>query len=104
MAFARFTRDNRRVITAAAQAGPLSSTAVGPAVLIVIAVIIIWRYAVPRGKEAKGTIPGRLLAVILFLVGCWVLLAVTHPATAMQVAGGTASGITTLFNAAARIL
>ena len=90
--------------TAAAQADSLSSTAIGPAVLIVIAVILIWRYAVPSGKEAKGTIPGRLLAVILVLFACWALLAVTHPATAMQVAGGTASGIATLFTAAARIL
>jgi hypothetical protein len=91
--------------TAAAQAAAAtSSTAVGPAVIVALAIIVIWRYAVPSGKDAKGTIPGRLLAVVLVLFVGWVLLAAYHPAAAMAVAGGTASGIATLFGAAAKIV
>jgi hypothetical protein len=105
MAPARFLRDNQRVTTAAAQAAAsVSSSAVGPAVIVVITVIVVWRYAVPAGKDAKGTIMGRLLAVVLVMAVCWVLLAVTHPAAAMQLAGGAASGVATLFGAVSRIV
>jgi hypothetical protein len=104
MAFARLSGDNRRVITAAAAAAAPSTSAVGPAVIIVIAVILICRYCVPTYKDAKGTIPGRLLAVTLIMVVCRLLLAVKDAAAAMAIAGGTVSGIATILGAVAGIV
>jgi hypothetical protein len=99
----RRARDNHQVITEAAQAASTSSAAIGPAVLVVLVIIGVWRYSLP-GKDGKGTIPGRFLAIVLFLFACWVLLAVTHTTAAMQLADGTVSGIATLFSAAAKII
>jgi hypothetical protein len=92
------------IAAAQAAASSSSASAVGPAVLVALAIIVIWRYSVPSGKDAKGTIPGRLLAVVLVMAVSWMLLAAYHPAAAMTLAGGTASGIATLFGAAAKIL
>jgi uncharacterized membrane protein len=104
MAFARFLRDNQPVTTAAAQAAAsISSSAVGPAVLIVITVIAVWRYAVPSGKDAKGTIPGRLLAVVLFLIVCWSLVAAHNPAEGGRIAVGAASGVSVAVGALSKL-
>lgn len=93
------------MITAAqAAAGSASASTVGPAVIVVLAVILICRYCVPTYRDAKGTIQGRLLAVVLIMAVCWLLLAVTHPAAAMALAGGTVSGIATILGAVAAIV
>ena len=95
--------DNHQVTTAAQAAASTSPAAIGPAVLVVLAIIVIWRYSMP-GKDGKGTIPGRFLAIVLFLFACWVILAVTHTTAALQLANGAASGVATLFGAAAKLL
>ena len=86
----------------AAARQPAQPSAIGPAVIVAIALVLIWRFAVFR--DGKGTAASRALAVLIALTAGWVLLAVAQPTAAMQAASGTASGFATLLAAAARIL
>lgn len=88
-------------VIAAAQP-PARPSEIGPAVIVAIALILIWRFAVFR--DGKGTAASRALAVLLALAVFWVLLAVAQPTAAMTAASGTAAGIATLLSAAAHIL
>lgn len=87
-----------------AQAAASSAeTSVGPAVLVVVAVAGIWMYALGR-KGSKGTIPGRLSAVIVFAIAVWVLVAVHSPAEGARIASGAASGISVALGAFGRVI
>jgi uncharacterized membrane protein len=86
------------VITAAAQAAATTSS-VGPAVLVVIAVIIIWRVSV----GGRGEIKLRLLAWLLLPVIVWALVAAHSPAEGGQIASGAASGIGTAISALGKL-
>jgi hypothetical protein len=96
-------RHNHRVITTAAQVTTATAASgTGPAILAALAVVLIWRHS--HFRDGKGTIPGRLLGVVLAMFMAWLLLAVTHPADAEQVAAGTASGVSVLLSAAAHLV
>jgi hypothetical protein len=79
-----------------------SSAAIGPAVLIVVVLVVTARFAFFR--NGKGTPAGRALAVVLALAIGWVLLAVTQPRAASTVVSGTASGLALLLRSAAHLV
>lgn len=84
--------DNRRVTVLAVQAASAPAIGViGPTVIAVVAFIFIWRHALH--SKGKGTIPGRLLGVVITIFVVWVLLAVKAPDDATKIASGTATGV-----------
>lgn len=72
------------------------------AVLVAVAFGLIWRHAMFR--TGKGTITGRLVAVLLAMIIIWLLIAAENAGVAMGFAGGIASGIGTLFSGLAHFL
>lgn len=96
------TGDNHRVITAAASASAPAASSIGPGVIVAIVFIAVWAHALFR--HGKGTVQGRLLAVVIAMVVGWVLLAVTDLTVAAQLATGTASGVATDLHAIATLI
>ena len=82
------------IIAAAQAASSITPGMVFDGLAVVGVTAGVWKYSLP-GKDGKGTIPGRLVAIILILLMCWVLLAVTDRSTAMNLASGTATGVIT---------
>lgn len=84
---------NRCVIAAASAASASAASSIGPGVIVAIVFVAVWAHALYRA--GKGSVPGRLLAVVIAGFMLWVLLAVTDSAAASQLASGTAAGIAT---------
>jgi hypothetical protein len=88
-------------VTAQATAAADNSTAAW-AVIIAVGFGLIWRHAMFR--RGKGTIMGRLLAVLLAMIVIWLLFAVDNASVAIGLAGDIASGTGTLFSGLAHFL
>jgi hypothetical protein len=71
----------------------------GPAVAVVLGVIVVWWLAT-HGKGGAGF---RLIAWILLPVMVWLLIAVHDPAQAGHIAAGAASGVATAISGFSRL-
>lgn len=80
-----------------------SASTVGPAVIVVAVLVGVWMYAL-GSKGSKGTIPGRLVALLAFGIGAWILLGVTDPAGGTALASGAFRGIGTVLGAIGTVL
>lgn len=58
------------------------------AVVAVLAVIVVWRYAV----KGKGVVSGRLAAVLCAVIVVWLAVALKDPAASGKAAAAFASG------------
>ena len=79
-----------------------STTAIGPAVIVVIVIVVVWRFVIY--KDGAGHPPGRLVACLLALIVGWALLAAGDPATAESVASGAGEGLVTLISGVKGVL
>ena len=83
-----------------AQAAPVAAaSSVGPALLVVAGVIVIWWLS----THGKGSAGYRLIAWLLLPAIVWVLVAVHSPAAAGRIASGAASGAGTAIGAVGRL-
>lgn len=85
---------------AAQAAAGLTPVQVGPAVLVVLAVIGIWKMS----TAGRGEVKLRLLAWVLLPVIVWTLLAARSPAEGARIASGAASGISVALGALSRVV
>lgn len=91
------------MITDAAAGSTVSvASSIGPGVIVAIVFVAVWAHALYR--HGKGTVQGRLLAVVIAMVVGWALLAVTDSPAAAQMASGTASGVVTDLRAIAEFM
>jgi hypothetical protein len=76
-----------------------TSASVGPAVLVVLAVVAVWWLS----SHGKGEVKLRLLAWILLPVIVWLLVAARSPAEAGRIASGAAAGVTVAIGTVGRL-
>jgi hypothetical protein len=86
-------------LTPQATAASPAAAQIGPAVLVVIAVIAIWYLA----ASGKGEIKLRLLAWLLLPIIAWLLIAANSPAEAARIASAAATGVTVAIGALGHI-
>lgn len=68
---------------------------------VVLAVAAIWGYAL-AGK--RGTIPGRLMGIVAFVIVAWLLLGVHSASGGAAVASGTLRGLSAVLSAFGTLL
>jgi fructose-specific phosphotransferase system IIC component len=68
---------------------------------VVLVVAAIWAYAL-AGK--RGTIPGRLMGIVAFVIVAWLLLGGHNASGGMAVASGTLRGLSAVLSAFTTLL
>lgn len=81
-------------------AASVSTASAADGTLVVIVVAAIWVYAL---KE-KGTIPGRLIGIVAFMIVAWLLLGVHSASDGAAVASGTLRGLGAVLSAFSTVL
>lgn len=71
--------------------------------LVIFVITGIWAYALGK-KGGKGTISGRLAALVSIGIAFWLILGALDAPTAMDVASGTLRGVNAVMSAVGVIL
>ena len=85
---------HRGLLTAATRGGDHGPMTVFGAVVVAVAIVAAWRFAI--AKNGKGTAPGRLVALLIAAIVIWMFVAVNNPAAGAKAAAFTAAGTSTL--------
>jgi hypothetical protein len=99
LAASRDAGEHQGVHPIAATAASAGASQVGPAVLVVLAVVAVWWLS----SHGKGEVKLRLLAWLLLPVIVWLLVAANDPAAAGRIASGAATGVTTVIGVLGKV-
>lgn len=91
--------EHQGVSPIAATAASAGASQVGPAVLVVLAVVAVWWLS----SHGKGEVKLRLLAWVLLPLIVWLLVAARSPAEAGRIASGAAAGVTVAIGTVGRL-
>jgi hypothetical protein len=89
----------RKVTPIALAAASTGTSDAGPAVAVVLGVVVIWWVS----THGKGGAALRLIAWVLLPVMVWLLIAVHDPAQAGHIASGAASGVSVAISSISRL-
>ena len=81
------------ILAAAGSAVPIDDSA-ADGVLVVLAIIVIWRYA----QGGRGPVSSRFAAIIAVFIAGWLLLGVHSAAGGIAVASGLLRGIVAILS------
>jgi hypothetical protein len=82
-------------------AASVSTADAADGTFVVLAVVAIWGYAL-AGK--RGTIPGRLMGIVAFVIVVWLLLGEHSASGGVAVASGTLRGLSAVLSALGTLL